>query len=105
MNSLTGKTVFITGASRGIGRAIGVACARQGANVVVAAKTKVRHPKLPGTIHDAAEEMERAGGRALAVECDVRSEEQVAEAVSRTVDAFGGVDVLVNNASAIYLAD
>ncbi len=105
MDTLSGRTVFITGASRGIGRAIGVACARQGANVVVAAKTKVRHPKLPGTIYDAAEEMERAGGRALAVECDVRSEEQVAEAVSRAVEAFGGIDVLVNNASAIYLAD
>lgn len=105
MDSLRGKTVFITGASRGIGRAIGVACARQGANVVVAAKTTVPHPRLPGTIHDAAEEMERAGGRALAVECDVRSEEQLAAAVSRTVDAFGGVDVLVNNASAIFLAD
>ncbi len=105
MQPLTGKTVFITGASRGIGRAIGLACARQGANVAVAAKTKVPHPKLPGTIQDAAEEMQRAGGRALAVECDVRSEEQVAEAVSRTVEAFGGIDVLVNNASAIYLAD
>jgi citronellol/citronellal dehydrogenase len=105
MSSLTGKTVFITGASRGIGRAIGLACARQGANVVVAAKTKVRHPNLPGTIFDAAEEMERAGGRALALECDVRSEEQVAAAVSRTVETFGGVDAVVNNASAIYLAD
>jgi citronellol/citronellal dehydrogenase len=105
MTPLTGRTVFITGASRGIGRAIGVACAREGANVVVAAKTKVRHPKLPGTIHDAAEEMERAGGRALAVECDVRSEEQVTAAVSRAVETFGGIDVLVNNASAIHLAD
>ena len=105
MESLTGRTVFITGASRGIGRAIGLACARQGANVVVAAKTKVRHPKLPGTIFDAAQEIEGAGGRALAVECDVRSEEQVAGAVSRAVEAFGGIDVLVNNASAIYLAD
>jgi len=105
MEPLTGRTVFITGASRGIGRAIGVACARQGANVVVAAKTKVRHPKLPGTIHDAAEEMERAGGRALAVECDIRSEEQVAAAVARAVETFGGIDVLVNNASAIFLAD
>ncbi len=105
MTSLTDRTILITGASRGIGRAIGLACARQGANVVVAAKTTVRHPKLPGTIHDAAEEMQRAGGRALALECDVRSEEQVAEAVSRTVDAFGGIDAVVNNASAIYLAD
>ena len=105
MEPITGKTILITGSSRGIGRAIGLACARQGANVVVAAKTTVRHPKLPGTIHDAAEEMQRAGGRALALECDVRSEEQVAEAVSRTVDAFGGIDAVVNNASAIYLAD
>ncbi len=105
MEPLKGRTIFITGASRGIGRAIGVACARQGANVVVAAKTTVRHPKLPGTIHDAAEEMERAGGRALAVECDVRSEEQVAAAVARAVETFGGIDVLVNNASAIFLAD
>ncbi len=105
MTSLTDRTILITGASRGIGRAIGLACASQGANVVVAAKTTVRHPKLPGTIHDAAEEMQRAGGRALALECDVRSEEQVAEAVSRTVDAFGGIDAVVNNASAIYLAD
>ncbi len=105
MTSLDGRTVFITGASRGIGRAIGVACARQGANVVVAAKTKVPHPKLPGTILDAAEEMQRAGGRALAVECDIRSEEQVAAAVSRAVETFGGIDVLVNNASAIHIAD
>ncbi len=105
MTSLDGRTVFITGASRGIGRAIGVACARQGANVVVAAKTKVPHPKLPGTIFDAAEEMQRAGGRALAVECDIRSEEQVAAAVSRAVETFGGIDVLVNNASAIHIAD
>jgi citronellol/citronellal dehydrogenase len=104
MPSLTGRTVFITGASRGIGRAIGVACARQGANVVVAAKTVAPHPKLAGTIHDAAEEMEQAGGRALAVECDVRSEEQIASAVSRAVEHFGGIDALVNNASAIYLA-
>ncbi len=102
---LTGRTVFITGASRGIGRAIGVACAREGANVVVAAKTSAPHPKLPGTIHDAAEEMQRAGGRALAIECDVRSEEQIAAAVARAVDAFGGIDVLVNNASAIFLGD
>ncbi len=104
MPSLEGKTVLITGASRGIGRAIGVAAARQGANVVIAAKTSAPHPKLPGTIHDAAEEMERAGGRALAIECDVRSEDQIAAAVSRAVDRFGGLDALVNNASAIFLA-
>ena len=105
MSSLTGRTVFITGASRGIGRAIGVACSREGANVVVAAKTATPHPKLPGTIFEAAEEMQRAGGRALAVECDVRSDEQIGAAVSRAVAVFGGIDVLVNNASAIYLAD
>ena len=102
---LSAKTVFITGASRGIGRAIGVACARAGANVVIAAKTARPNPKLPGTIFDAAEEMERAGGRALAVECDVRAEDQIAAAVARAVDRFGGIDVLVNNASAIFLAD
>jgi len=105
MGTMDGRTIFITGASRGIGRAIGVACAREGANVVVAAKTRVPNPKLPGTILDAAAEMERAGGQALAVECDVRSEEQLAAAVSRAVERFGGIDVLVNNASAIHLAD
>ena len=104
MPSLSGKTVLITGASRGIGRAIGVACARQGANVVIAAKTVRPHPRLPGTIHDAAEEMERAGGKALAVECDLREEAQIAAAVAQGVERFGGIDVLVNNASAIFLA-
>jgi citronellol/citronellal dehydrogenase len=104
MPSLNGKTVFITGASRGIGRAIGVACAREGANVVVAAKTSRPHPKLPGTIHDAAAEMEKAGGKALAVECDIREEDQIAAAVKAAVERFGGIDVCVNNASAIYLA-
>ena len=104
MPSLQGKTLFITGASRGIGRAIGVAAARQGANVVIAAKTTAPNPKLAGTIHEAAEEMERAGGRALAVECDIRSEDQIGAAVSRAVERFGGIDVLVNNASAIFLA-
>jgi citronellol/citronellal dehydrogenase len=104
MPSLNGKTVFITGASRGIGRAIGVACAREGANVVVAAKTSRPHPKLPGTIHDAAAEMEKAGGKALAVECDIREEAQIAAAVKAAVERFGGIDVCVNNASAIYLA-
>lgn len=104
MPSLRGKTVFITGASRGIGRAIGVACAREGANVVVAAKTSAPHPKLPGTIHDAAEEMTRAGGSALAVECDIRDEAQIAAAVKAAVERFGGIDACVNNASAIFLA-
>ncbi|HET9553334.1 MAG TPA: NAD(P)-dependent oxidoreductase [Anaeromyxobacteraceae bacterium] len=104
MPSLQGKTVFITGASRGIGRAIGLACARQGANVVVAAKTSAPHPKLPGTIHDAAAELAKAGGQALAVECDIREEAQVQAAVKQAVERFGGIDALVNNASAIHLA-
>ncbi len=104
MASLQGKTVFVTGASRGIGKAIGLAAAREGANVVVAAKSDAPNPKLPGTIHSAAEEIERAGGRALAVRCDVRDEGQIADAVAAAVERFGGIDVLVNNASAIFLA-
>ena len=104
MASLEGKTVFITGASRGIGKAIGLAAAREGANVVVAARTVVKHPKLPGTIHSAAEEIAAAGGHAMAVECDVRDEAQVHHAVGQAVARFGGIDVLVNNASAILLA-
>jgi citronellol/citronellal dehydrogenase len=103
MGSLSGKTVFITGASRGIGKAIGLAAAREGANVVVAARTVVKHPKLPGTIHSAAEEIAAAGGQALAVECDVRDEQQVHHAVGQAVARYGGIDVLVNNASAIML--
>jgi citronellol/citronellal dehydrogenase len=104
MPSLKGKTLFITGASRGIGKAIGLAAAREGANVVVAAKSSVPNPKLPGTIHDAAAEIERAGGKALAVKCDVRDEAEIAAAVAAAVERFGGLDVLVNNASAIHLA-
>ncbi len=104
MTTLRGKTLFITGASRGIGKAIALRAARDGANVVVASKTAEPHPKLPGTIHTAAAEIEAAGGRALALQVDVRDEEQVAAAVARTVDRFGGLDVLVNNASAIFLA-
>ena len=104
MPSLHGKTVFITGASRGIGKAIALAAAREGANVVVAAKSSAPNPKLEGTIHSAAEEIERAGGRALAVRCDVRDEADVQAAVAAAVERFGGIDVLVNNASAIHLA-
>jgi citronellol/citronellal dehydrogenase len=104
MPSLQGKTLFITGASRGIGKAIAVAAAREGANVVVAAKSSVPNPKLEGTIHTAAQEIERAGGKALAVKCDVRDDAEIQAAVAATVERFGGIDVLVNNASAIHLA-
>jgi citronellol/citronellal dehydrogenase len=101
--TLKDRTLFITGASRGIGLAIGLRAARDGANVVIAAKTSDPHPKLEGTIHTAAAEIEAAGGKALAVMCDVRSEEQVHAAVQAAVDRFGGIDILVNNASAISL--
>jgi citronellol/citronellal dehydrogenase len=104
MRSLQGKTLFITGASRGIGKAIGLRAAADGANVVIASKTAKRHPKLPGTIFTAAEEMEAAGGRALPLQVDVRFEEQVEEAMAKAAETFGGIDVLVNNASAIFLA-
>jgi citronellol/citronellal dehydrogenase len=103
--SLKGKTLFITGASRGIGLAIGLRAARDGANVAIAAKTTEPHPKLPGTIHTAAAEIEAAGGRALPLVVDVRDEEGVKEAIARTVAAFGGLDVVVNNASAINLSN
>ncbi len=105
MATLQGKTLFITGASRGIGKAIGLRAARDGANVVIAAKSKVPNPKLPGTIGSAAEEMEQAGGKALAIQCDIRSDEEVQRAVAQAVERFGGIDILVNNASAIHLAD
>jgi citronellol/citronellal dehydrogenase len=101
--SLRGKTLFITGASRGIGLAIGLRAARDGANVAIAAKTAEPNPKLPGTIFTAAKEIEAAGGHALPIACDIRFEDQVAAAVAKTVEAFGGVDILVNNASAINL--
>jgi citronellol/citronellal dehydrogenase len=104
MSTLQGKTLFITGASRGIGLAIGVRVARDGANVVIAAKSNVPNPKLPGTIHSAAAEIEAAGGRALALTCDIRDEEQVQAAVEQAVARFGGIDALVCNASAIWLA-
>ncbi len=102
--SLEGKTLFITGASRGIGKAVALRAARDGANVVVAAKTAEPHPKLPGTIYTAAQEIEAVGGRALAVPTDVRFDEQVDTAVAKAVERFGGIDILVNNASAIHLA-
>jgi citronellol/citronellal dehydrogenase len=105
MATLQGKTLFITGASRGIGKAIGIRAARDGANVVIAAKSKVPNPKLPGTIGSAAEEMEQAGGKALAIQCDIRNDEEVQRAVAQAVERFGGIDILVNNASAIHLAD
>ncbi len=102
--SLEGKTLFITGASRGIGKAIALRAARDGANVVVAAKTAAPHPKLPGTIYTAAAEIEAAGGHALAVPTDIRFDDQVDTAVVKAVERFGGIDILVNNASAIHLA-
>ncbi len=101
--SLQGKTLFITGASRGIGLAIGLRAARDGANVAIAAKTTEPHPKLPGTIYSAAEEIERAGGKALPLVVDVRDEAMVKEAIDATAARFGGLDIVVNNASAISL--
>src|SRR5688572_26108072 len=101
MPNLKGKTLFITGASRGIGLAIGLRAARDGANVAIAAKTTEPHPKLAGTIYTAAEAIEKVGGRALPLVVDVRDEAIVEEAVNKTVEAFGGIDILINNASAI----
>lgn len=101
--ALRGQTVFITGASRGIGLSIAVRCAKEGANVAIAAKTTEPHPKLPGTIFTAAQEVEKAGGKALPLVCDIRDEAQVEQAVKQTVEKFGGLDILVNNASAIFL--
>jgi len=102
-STLTGKTLFITGASRGIGKAIALRAARDGANVVIAAKTAEAHPRLAGTIYSAKEEIEAAGGKALACVVDVRDEAQIAAAVGQAVATFGGIDILVNNASAISL--
>src|SRR2546430_4675359 len=101
--SLRDKTLFTPGASRGIGLAVARRAARDGANVAIAAKTETPHPKLPGTIHTAAAEIEAAGGRALALAVDVREEEAVREAITRTATHFGGIDIVVNNASAISL--
>jgi citronellol/citronellal dehydrogenase len=103
MGTLTGKTLFITGASRGIGLAIALRAAQDGANVTIAAKTTEPHPKLPGTIYTAAEAIEQAGGQALACVVDIRNEAMVQQAVAQTAEKFGGIDILVNNASAISL--
>jgi len=101
--NLKGKTMFISGGSRGIGLAIAIRAAKDGANIIIAAKTAEPHPKLPGTIYTAADEIRAAGGEALAVVCDIRSEEQVEDAVRLGVERFGGIDICVNNASAISL--
>ena len=103
VTGLRGKTLFVSGGSRGIGLAIAVRAARDGANVVIAAKTVEPNPRLPGTIHTAAAEIEAAGGKALPIQCDIRDELQVVEAARRAAEAFGGIDILVNNASAINL--
>lgn len=103
MSTLQGKTLFITGASRGIGLAIALRAARDGANVAIAAKSAVPNPKLPGTIHSAAAAVDAVGGRGLALKCDIREEDDVRAAVDATVAQFGGIDILVNNASAIWL--
>jgi citronellol/citronellal dehydrogenase len=105
MNTLQGKTLFITGASRGIGKAIALRAARDGANVIIAAKTTEPDPRLPGTIYSAAEEIRAAGGNALPLAVDIREEEQVVAAIERGVAEFGGIDILVNNASAISLTN
>jgi citronellol/citronellal dehydrogenase len=101
--SLHGKTLFISGGSRGIGLAIALRAAADGANVTIAAKTAEPHPKLPGTIYTAADEIRAAGGHALPVICDIREEAQVADAMEKTVERFGGIDIVINNASAIQL--
>jgi citronellol/citronellal dehydrogenase len=101
--NLSGKTLFITGASRGIGLAIALRAARDGARIAIAAKTTEVHPKLPGTIYSAAEAIEAAGGQALPLVCDIRDEASVLDAVAKTAERFGGIDILVNNASAISL--
>ena len=103
MKNLKNKTLFVSGASRGIGLAISKRAAKDGANIILAAKTAEPHPKLPGTIYTAADEIEKVGGKALPVICDIRDEKRVDEAVKQGVDRFGGIDICINNASAIQL--
>lgn len=103
--SLKNKVLFITGASRGIGLAIALKAAKDGAKIAVAAKTVTAHEKLPGTIHSAVDEIKAAGGEAIAIQCDVRDEEQIKAAIAKTVETFGGIDIIVNNAGAIQLTD
>ena len=105
MTTLKGRTLFISGASRGIGLAIANKAAQDGANIILAAKTAEAHPKLPGTIYTAASEVEENGGQALPVICDIRNEDQVREAVNQGVSKFGGIDICINNASAIQLTN
>lgn len=101
--SLKGKTIFISGGTRGIGREIALKCAADGANIVIAAKSDTPHPKLPYTIHETAADCEKAGGQGLGIKCDIREEEQVKAAVDAAVERFGGIDILINNASAIQI--
>ena len=103
--SLAGKRIFITGGSRGIGLAIALRAAQDGASIAIAAKTTEAHPKLPGTIHTAAKEIEAAGGKALAIQCDIRDENQITSAIEQAAAALGGIDILINNASAINLTN
>jgi len=105
MSALSNKTIFITGASRGIGREIALRCAKDGANIVIAAKSDKPHPKLAGTIHSVAEEVVAAGGKALAIKLDVRDEDNIQSAIAQTAETFGGIDALINNASAIQLTN
>ena len=102
VGDLKGKTIFVSGASRGIGLAIALRAAKDGANVAIAAKTTEPHPKLEGTIYTAADDIRAAGGKALPIKCDIRDPESVKAAVEATVKEFGGIDILINNASAIY---
>ena len=99
---MKGKTIFISGASRGIGLEIALRAAKDGANIAIAAKTAEAHPKLEGTIFTAAEAIRKAGGKCLPIQCDIRDEESVKSAIEKTVKEFGGIDILINNASAIY---